>query len=95
MKFLKIIIGTIVLVSLLGGAGYFVMNAENIPFESVCNDINNEKYSKKLCKDIGKRARTTKNLRVLNDKDFGKIIGVAWRERGDKISAPRQKKQTL
>lgn len=88
----KITIGLIVVSGLMAGVGYFVMNSESIPFESVC-EPNNEKYTD-LCDNVGKSARTKKSLKLLNDTNYGKIVGVAWRQRGGKISAPGQRVRT-
>lgn len=84
----KIVIGIIVIIPIIGITVYFVMNAESIPFETVCS-AQHEKYTD-LCENVGKRAHTKKSLQLLNDKDYGKIVGVAWRQRGNKISAPGQ-----
>ena len=43
-----------------------------------------------MCDNIGKRAHTAKNLQLLNDNDFGEIIGVSWRKRGSMINIPGQ-----
>jgi hypothetical protein len=85
---LKIVATAVVVVPLIGVAAYYAMNSENIPFESIC-DPGNDKYTP-LCKNIGKRAHTKRSLQGFQNTDFGEIIGVAWRARGSKISAPGQ-----
>jgi hypothetical protein len=85
----KKIISLLILLPLLAGIGYFVMTAQTMDFESVC-DKENKKYTD-LCDNIGKRAVSQQSVININDKDYGKILGVAWRTKGSTISSAGQK----
>ena len=85
----KLIATVAVIIPLIGGVVYFVMNAENIPFESVC-EKGHDKYTD-LCENVNKKAFSTKNMAAINNTDYGKIIGVAWRTRNGRISSPGQR----
>lgn len=82
---IKIIIAIIVIVPLAGGVVYYAMNKKTMDFESVC-DPQNKKYTKR-CENIGKRAYSIQTVAKINEKDFGPIIGVAWRRKGSIISS--------
>jgi hypothetical protein len=84
----KIVLSVIIVVAALGTFAYYAMNAENIPFETVC-EKGHPRYND-LCGNVGKRARTIKNMAAIRDVDYGEIIGVAWRQRGSIISSPGQ-----
>ena len=84
----KLVAAAIVVIPVVGGIIYYSMNAVNIPFETVCVE-GNEKYTD-LCDNIGKRAHSIKNMIAINDTDYGKIVGVAWRVRDSRISGPGQ-----
>jgi hypothetical protein len=93
IKILKTTLAIVVMISLLGGIGYFVMHATTMDFESVCDKTNN-KYTD-LCDNVGKRAISQYSIINITDKDYGKIIGVAWRTKGSVISSPNQKKKRI
>ncbi len=88
----KILIAVVVLIAVAVG-GYFVVTNKTIAFKSVC-DAANPKFNGEYCAHVGKRAYTLKNMSAVNEKDFGKIIGVAWRSKGSTVSAPGQQKRT-
>lgn len=87
-KVIKIIAAITIVVPIIYGVVYYSLNSENVPFESVC-EKGHDKYTD-LCGNVGKFAHTKKNLRIVNDANFGKIIGVSWRVRGGIISSPGQ-----
>lgn len=90
LKFIaKIAAAVIIIVPAIGYMTYYTMNAENIPFETVCVD-GNSKFNEDLCANVGKRAHSIKNMLGINDTDYGKIVGVAWRQRGSIISSQGQ-----
>lgn len=90
--FKKILIG-IVVAAALGGVGFYIATHKTIAFESVC-DSTNTKYHEEYCKNVGKSAYTLASMASINEKNFGKIIGVAWRSKGSTVSAPGQQKRT-
>lgn len=85
---IKIVTSLIIVIPAAMGIGYYATNSENIPFETVCV-AGHKKYTS-LCDNIGKRAKSIKNMTAINNTDYGKIFGVAWRQRGSKISSPGQ-----
>ena len=87
----KIIFGFLGLIA-VAGIGYYMMNREVLKFESVCVP-NNSKFNEELCSHVGKRAYSLSRMSSLNERDFGKIVGVAWRTKGTQISASGQKKR--
>lgn len=87
----KIIFGLLGLLA-VAGVGYYMMNREVLKFETVCV-ANNTKFNEELCGHVGKRAYSLSRMSSLNDRDFGKIVGVAWRTKGTQISAAGQKKR--
>jgi broad specificity polyphosphatase/5'/3'-nucleotidase SurE len=89
MKFVKIFIAMIMLISVVAGAAYFVLNSDQMQFESVCKKGN--KRNTKLCNDVGKNAWTKKSVLQINENNYGKIIGVAWRKKDSIISSRNQK----
>jgi len=86
-----IVVSVAIVVPVIWVLTNYAMNAENIPFETVC-EKGHDKYTD-YCDNVGKRARSIKRMLVLNDTDYGKIIGVAWRQRGSTISSPGQDKR--
>jgi hypothetical protein len=93
MQMIKKIVAAVVLLTLLGTIGYFVINATTMDFESVCNKTN-KKYTD-LCENVGKRAVSQQSIINVNDKDYGEIVGVAWRKKGSVISSPNQKQKRV
>ena len=89
MKFIKILIATILLILVAGGAGYFVLTADIMQFESVCQK-GHKRYTK-LCEDVGRYAWSKKSVLQINENNYGKIIGVAWRTKDSIISSRNQK----
>lgn len=89
MKFLKMFIAAITLISLAVGAGYFVLTADQMQFESVCKK-GHKRYTK-FCTNVGKYAWTKKSVLQINENNYGKIIGVAWRKKDSIISSKKQK----
>lgn len=85
---IKIVVSLVIVIPAVGGIGYYAINAENIPFESVC-EKGHKKYTN-LCENVGKRAKSIKNMTAINNADYGKIVGVAWRQRGSIISSSGQ-----
>lgn len=88
----KIIIAAVAL-PIAGVVIYFSLNVKTMTFESVCNDKTNDKYDETLCSNVGKRAHNLYSMDALNDKDYGPIIGVAWRKKGSIISSPGRAKR--
>lgn len=86
----KILISGIVVLGIAGGMGYFVMKADVMDFESVC-DKRSKRYTKKFCKNVDKQAYSKKSVVNLNEKNYGYIRGVAWRKKGSIISSRNQK----
>ena len=89
MKFLKIIIT----LAIIGPAGYYlymyISNRDTLDFETVC-EKGHKKYTK-LCRNVGKDAWSKPSVANLNEKNFGKILGVAWRRKNSIISAKGQR----
>lgn len=81
----KIVIAALIVIPLVGGMGYYVMNSKPLPFESVCKK-GHDQYTD-LCDNVGKRAWSLPNMISINDKDYGPILGVAWRKKGSIISS--------
>jgi len=77
--------------SLAGGAGYYLMNRTTMPYESVCQK-GHKNYSKK-CDNVGKRAYSVTNMRYVSPRDYGEILGVAWRRKDSVISPPGHAKR--
>lgn len=90
----KLIFGLLA-IPLIGVAAYFVMNASPMDFESVCLDKKNKKYNEELCSNVGKRAVSQQSIINVTDKDYGQIIGVAWRKKGSQISSQNQKQKRV
>ena len=91
MEQIKIFFKVLAALGILSAATYasiYYIGVKDIPFESVCTQ-GHEKYTN-LCQNIGKRAYATKRMSALNNRDYGKIVGVSWRERGGRISPPGQ-----
>lgn len=88
---IKKIIILILLAPAVVGIAYYTLTADRLQFESIC-DRNHDRYTK-LCKNVGKNAHSKASVVNLNDKNYGKIIGVAWRRKGSIISSKRQKKK--
>lgn len=89
---IRIILIILIAIPAIGGLAYFVMTHKTIPFESVCSQ-NHKKYNKRLCSQVGKRAHSKQTVSALNNKDYGPIIGLAWRSKGSVISSPGQEKR--
>jgi len=82
-------IAILLVVGLAGGAAYVFLNADQMQFESVCNK--KHKRFTKLCNNIGKYAWTQQSVLQINELNYGKILGVAWRKKGSIISSSKQK----
>lgn len=92
MKYIKILIAIIIIVGTLVGGGYLLLNADQMQFKTVCEE-DHKRYTKKLCKNVGKEAWTQSSVLEINEKKYGTIIGVAWRKKGSIISSRNQKKK--
>ncbi|PIR37502.1 MAG: hypothetical protein COV35_10465 [Alphaproteobacteria bacterium CG11_big_fil_rev_8_21_14_0_20_39_49] len=92
MKYFKIFLAVIFTVGLLGGGAYVVSNADQMQFESVCKK-DNKRYTSKYCSNVGKYAWTQQSVLNINEKNYGKIIGVAWRKKDSVISSRNQKEK--
>ena len=91
MKYVKIFIAVLIIGGLLGGGFYMLGNADQMQFKSVC-DKGHKRYTK-LCKNVGKYAWTQQSVLNINEKNYGKIIGVAWRKKDSVISSRNQKEK--
>ena len=91
MKYFKIFLAVLIVGGLLGGGVYIVGTADQMQFESVCQK-GNKRYTK-LCVNVGKYAWTQKSVLNINEKNYGKIIGVAWRKKDSIISSRNQTKK--
>lgn len=87
----KIIVLLVILTPAIVGAIYWIMNSQPLPYISVCKK-GNSRYTH-LCNNIGKRAYNTYGLGRINQKDYGPILGVAWRKKGSIISPPGHQKR--
>lgn len=85
---IKAIIAAIVIIPLLGVLGYFMLNMDQQTFQSVCQK-DNKRYTD-LCTNVGKFAYSKQSVININEKNYGKILGVAWRKKGSIISSPNQ-----
>jgi hypothetical protein len=92
---IKKIIAIMFIIPLIGAIGYFLMNARTMDFESICDDKTNKKYNENLCANVGKRAVSQQSVINVNDKDYGVIIGVAWRTKGSIINSSNQKQKRV
>ena len=91
MKYFKIFLAVVTVVGLLGGGAYIVSTADQMQFESVCQK-GHKKYTKR-CLNVGKYAWTQQSVLNINEKNYGKIIGVAWRKKDSIISSRNQSKK--
>jgi hypothetical protein len=89
MKFVKILVSVIIVVAASYGGWYMFEHADQLQFKSVCED-RHKRYTK-LCNNVGKYAWTQESVLKINEKNYGKIIGVAWRKKGGVISSRSQK----
>ena len=87
---MKILIA-ILLIPAVGGIYYYSSTIDQYQFESICGR-DHDRYTR-LCDNVGKFAHSKASLANLNDKNYGKIIGVAWRKKGSIISSRRQTKK--
>ncbi len=78
--------------AVFGFVAYYTLNSVKYDFETICDDKGGKKYTEELCNNIGKHAWSKKSVVALNEKDYGVIIGVSWREQGSLIS-PRSQKE--
>lgn len=88
---IKKIVMALIFIPIVGGLIYFASNMERLEFESVC-ERNHSRYTKH-CEDVGKNAYSQKSVVTLNEKNYGKILGVAWRKKDSVISPRNQKKK--
>jgi hypothetical protein len=88
-KILFISLFVFVFLPLAGVVIYYIMNADTLDFESVC-EKGNSRYTS-LCENVGKHAVSQLSIINLNDKDYGVIVGVSWRKKGNTISSSNQK----
>ncbi len=91
MKYIKQIIAAMIFLPLVGWLGYMASQIQTLDFESIC-DKRSKRYTK-LCKNVGKRALSQASVLQINNKDYGVIMGVAWRKKGSIISSRNQKKK--
>ena len=88
---IKKILLALILIPAIGGIGYYIATVEYLDFESVCGR-DHKRYTK-LCKNVEKRAYSKKSVINITSKDYGLILGVAWRKKGSIISSKIQKKK--
>lgn len=89
----KKIFAAIIVFGIIGVVTYYTLNMDQVQFESVC-DKDNKRYTK-YCENVGKFAWNQKSVLEINEKNYGPIIGVAWRKKGSIISSRIHKKKRV
>lgn len=91
MKLLIKIFAGLITLAIIGGASYYAMNIQQWDFENVC--IKGNKNYTNLCENVGMEAWSVPSVLEVNEKNYGTILGVAWRKHGSIISSRNQKEK--